>query len=328
MVIFVLPNQLIKIMRFFVLLFMFFVSQLFFSQTLVTESDTIPRDTTYWTKKNIAGLDFSQIAFMNWNAGGNSSVSGLLKGDFGRKYIRGNVLWNNEMMLRYGINKQEGRELRKTDDAFSFLSNYGYKKEPNSNWYYSARFSFNTQFTNGYAYPNIDNPISRLFAPAYIFLGVGSEYNKKELNLNFYFSPLTSKTTLVLDRRLADLGSFGVTKAVYDEEGNLLRRGRRSRNEFGMLFNSYWKKEIYKNMNLEHRLSLYSDYINNFGNIDVDWQLGVDMVVNQYVKANIGLHLIYDDDIKAKEEINGEQVAVGPKIQLKQALGIGVTYSF
>lgn len=315
-------------MRFFVLLFMFFVSQLFFSQTLVTESDTIPRDTTYWTKKNIAGLDFSQIAFMNWNAGGNSSVSGLLKGDFGRKYIRGNVLWNNEMMLRYGINKQEGRELRKTDDAFSFLSNYGYKKEPNSNWYYSARFSFNTQFTNGYAYPNIDNPISRLFAPAYIFLGVGSEYNKKELNLNFYFSPLTSKTTLVLDRRLADLGSFGVTKAVYDEEGNLLRRGRRSRNEFGMLFNSYWKKEIYKNMNLEHRLSLYSDYINNFGNIDVDWQLGVDMVVNQYVKANIGLHLIYDDDIKAKEEINGEQVAVGPKIQLKQALGIGVTYSF
>lgn len=328
MVIFVLPNQLIKIMRFFALLFMLFVSQLFFSQTLVTESDTIPRDTTYWTKKNIAGLDFSQIAFMNWNAGGNSSVSGLLKGDFGRKYIRGNVLWNNEMMLRYGINKQEGRELRKTDDAFSFLSNYGYKKEPNSNWYYSARFSFNTQFTNGYAYPNIDNPISRLFAPAYIFLGVGSEYNKKELNLNFYFSPLTSKTTLVLDRRLADLGSFGVTKAVYDEEGNLLRRGRRSRNEFGMLFNSYWKKEIYKNMNLEHRLSLYSDYINKFGNIDVDWQLGVDMVVNQYVKANIGLHLIYDDDIKAKEEINGEQVAVGPKIQLKQALGIGVTYSF
>jgi hypothetical protein len=35
-------------------------------------------------------------------------------------------------------------------------------------------------------------------------------------------------------------------------------------------------------------------------------------VVNEYVKTNIGLHIIYDDDIK-KEEVNGEQVTVGPK---------------
>ena len=156
-------------MRGFFLLFLLSCGQYIKAQTLVTESDTIPRDTTYWTKKNITGLDFSQIAFMNWNAGGNSSVSGLLKGDFSRKYVRGNVIWNNEMSLRYGVNKQEGRELRKTDDAFSILSNYGYKKDPISNWYYSARFSFNTQFTDGYAYPNTEDPISRLFAPAYLF---------------------------------------------------------------------------------------------------------------------------------------------------------------
>lgn len=315
-------------MKFFSFIIIFFFSFSLYSQLLLTESDTTKIDTSYWTHKNIAGLDFSQIAFVNWNAGGNSSVSGLLKGDFTRKYVRGNVIWNNEMMLRYGINKQEGRELRKTDDAFSFLSNYGYKKHPESNWYYSARFNFNTQFTDGYAYPDTDNPVSRLFAPAYIFLGVGSEYNRKDLNMNLYFSPLTVKTTLVLDQRLADLGSFGVTKAIYNEEGNLLKRGRKTRTEFGMLFNSYWKKEFYKNMFFEHRLSLYSDYINNFGNVDVDWQLNVDLVVNQYVKANIGIHMIYDDDIKAKEEVAGEQVTVGPKLQLKQALGIGVTYSF
>jgi hypothetical protein len=76
-------------MRGFFLLFLLSCGQYIKAQTLVTESDTIPRDTTYWTKKNITGLDFSQIAFMNWNAGGNSSVSGLLKGDFSRKYVRG-----------------------------------------------------------------------------------------------------------------------------------------------------------------------------------------------------------------------------------------------
>ncbi|MBA4152714.1 DUF3078 domain-containing protein [Flavobacterium sp.] len=309
-------------------LFLLLSSSVLFSQPIQTAKDSTLKDTTYWVQKKIVGLDITQIAFLNWNAGGNSSISGLFKGDFSRKYTKENVLWNNEMSIRYGINKQDDRELRKTDDAFSILSNYGYKTDINSNWYSSARFNFNTQFTNGYAYPNTDTPISKFFAPAYVFLGIGSEYNRKDWNANFYFSPLTLKTTFVLNQRLADLGSYGVTKAIYDEEGNLLKRGRKSRTELGMLFNNYWKTEIYKNMTLENRLSLYSDYLNNFGNIDVDWQLQVDMIVNEYVKANIGIHMIYDDDIKAKEEVNGEQITVGPKLQLKQALGIGVVYVF
>ena len=35
-----------------------------------------------------------------------------------------------------------------------------------------------------------------------------------------------------------------------------------------------------------------------------------------------------DDDIKAKEELEGKQVTVGPKIQLKQLLGVGIVYAF
>jgi hypothetical protein len=52
------------------------------------------------------------------------------------------------------------------------------------------------------------------------------------------------------------------------------------------------------------------------------------LVVNQYVKANIGARVVYDDDIKAKEEVNGTQVTVGPKAQLKQLLGVGIVYLF
>jgi hypothetical protein len=63
---------------------------------------------------------------------------------------------------------------------------------------------------------------------------------------------------------------------------------------------------------------LYSDYINKFGNIDIDYDLTLELVVNEYVKTNIGLHIIYDDDIKAKEEVNGEQVTVGPKPSLSK----------
>lgn len=288
----------------------------------------LPDSTSYWTKENVVGLDVSQITFVNWNAGGNNSVSGLLKGKFVRTYTKNSVQWKNELIARYGINKQEKQEVRKTDDQLQINSTFGYKTDTISNWYYAGKFNFNTQFANGYAYPNTSLAISKPFAPAYTFLGVGAEYSRKDLNLTLYLSPLTQKTTLVFDQRLANQGAFGVEKAIYDELGNLIREGKNIRNETGILITNQWKKEVYKNINFEHRISLYTDYINNFGNVDVDWQLQLDMTVNQYVKANIGTHLVYDDDIKSKEEKNGEQIIKGPKVQLKQLLGIGVTYSF
>lgn len=311
--------------KIFLLLALLF-STCFFAQNdeKTTTLDTI----SHWEKKNTAGLDISQIAFVNWNAGGVSSVSGLLKGNFIRKYQKGNLKWVNEMIIRYGINKQDGVELRKTDDALQINSTLGYRKDTISNWYSSAKFNFNTQFTNGYAYPNTSKAISKPFAPAYIFLGVGSEYVNKPKKLNVYISPITMKTTLVLDQTLANQGAFGVNKAIYDINGNLIKEGELYRMELGFLVTNFYKKEIYKNIIWENRLSLYSDYINRFGNIDVDWQMQLELVVNEYVKANIGAHFIYDDDIKAKEERNGEQVTLGPKLQLKQLLGVGLVYNF
>lgn len=297
-----------------------------FSQ--MVSNPKLPDTLSRWEKKNAIGFDLSEIAFLNWSAGGTSSVSGLFKGNFTRLYTLDNMKWNNELIVRYGLNKQDGIELRKTDDAFQFNSTLGYRKDTISNWYHSAKFNFNTQFTNGYNYPNTDLVISKPFAPAYIFLGVGAEYFNKEKKITVYISPLTLKNTFVLDQRLANQGAFGVVKATYDENGNLVSEGEKSKTEIGLLITSHYKKEVWKNINLENRLSLYSDYINNFGNIDIDWELQFDLVVNQYVKANIGVHIIYDDDIKAKEEIAGEQVTVGPKVQLKQVLGVGLVYTF
>lgn len=296
----------------------------------VNEPDSIiiPKVVSHWKKENIIGFDLNEIAFVNWNAGGNSAISGLVKGTFTRKYENGNLKWANELIMRYGVSKQDGVELRKTDDAFQFNSTFGYRKDTTSNWFHTAKFNFNTQFTNGYAYPNTELAISKPFAPAYTFLGVGAEFNNNKKNLQLYISPLTLKNTMVLDQRLADQGAFGVDKAIYDPlTGEKIKDGNNTRTELGFLFTSNYKTEIVKNIKLENKLTLYSDYINNFGNIDVDWQLQLDFIVNKYVRANINTHVIYDDDIKAKEEIDGEQVIVGPKIQLKQMLGVGLIYS-
>ena len=315
-----------RIKAFIILIFTFAFSYSAFSQVLIATS--IPDSTSYWEKTNTVGLDLNQASFVNWSVGGNNSVSILAKGNFIRKYTKGNINWVNELLVKYGLNSQEGQEVRKTDDQLQVNSTFGYRKDSLSNWYYSAKFNFNTQFTNGYSYPNTEVSISGPFSPAYIFLGVGTEYIRKDLGLSAYFSPLTDKTTLVMNNRLADEGAFGVDAAVYDEAGNKIRSGKNVRTEIGILVTNNIKRQIFKNVMLDHRLSLYTDYLNNFGNIDVNWQMMIDLVVNQYVKASIGTHIIYDDDIKATEELNGTVIKVGPKIQLQQTLAVGVTYSF
>lgn len=292
--------------------------------TTTKSTDTI----SHWTKKNIVGFDISQIAFVNWSAGGNSAISGLLKGDFFRVYAKGNQKWVNELIVRYGLNKQDGVELRKTDDLIQLSSTFGYRKDSITNWYHSAKFNFNTQFSNGYAYPNTERAISRLFAPAYIFLGVGAENASKLKHRIFYLSPFTFKTTFVLDQRLANQGAFGVTKAVLDSDGSIITNGKQTRTELGFLFTSYYKTEIAKNIMWVNKLVLYSDYINKFGNIDIDYDFRLDLTVNQHVKVNIGAQIIYDDDIKAKKQMDGKQVTVGPKLQMRQMLGVGLVYTF
>jgi len=290
----------------------------------VINSDTISR----WTNKNVLGIDISEMAFVNWNAGGTSAITGLLHGHIKRDYKDETQVWSNELIFRYGLNKQEGTELRKSDDVFRLNSTYGFKKDTLTNWYHSAKFNFNTQFTNGYNYPDTDNPISKPFAPAYTFLGIGSEYINKQQKFKAYLSPFTLKNTAVLDQELANSGAFGVKKAEYDSLGNMIKKGKKSRTEFGILITSSLDKEIFKNIFLKNRLTLFTDYFHNFGNIDVDWAFLADLKVNQYVKANIGLNLIYDEDIDVIKEENGVKINEGAKVQLKQVLGIGLEYTF
>src|SRR5690606_23824361 len=131
---------------------------------------------SFWKNTNSLGFDINQGTFSNWSAGGYSSVSGIVKGDFSRTYERGRSMWVSELQVRYGCNTQENVELRKTDDVLSINSSFGYKSSVRSNWYYSAKMTLNTQMANGYAYPNVEDPISRAFAPAYLFVGIGAEY--------------------------------------------------------------------------------------------------------------------------------------------------------
>jgi len=283
-----------------------------------------------WNQKNKAFVDINQVSFTNWNSGGSTSISGLLGVTSELNYRDKFFNWKNNVALRYGINKQEARELRKTDDLFEINSNMGYKPDSLSNWFYSARLNFRTQLTNGYNYPNIDEPISRLLAPGYLFFGGGMEYGKNIDKLSFYFSPITLKATFVLDEDLANTGSFGVKPAVLDAAGNIIVPGEQIRREVGVLITNSYEMEIIENINVKNQLSLYSDYINNFGNLDVDWRIDFDFKVNSFVRATLGSHLRYDDDVKTQipSNIEGEFDEAGAKVQWKQFLGVGFAVDF
>lgn len=286
---------------------------------------------SFWTKENTFGLNVSEAAFVNWNAGGNNAISGLSFFKFVRNYKFRYFKWDNNLDLRYGLNAQEGRQLRKTEDVIRLNSNLGYRRDTISNWYYSVQLNFNTQFSNGFKYPDRETPISRFMAPGYFFLGAGTSYISQNQKFNLYLSPLTQKSTFVLDQRLADSGAFGVTPAQRDADGNIIKEGENYFVELGFLITNNFEWDAAKNVNIRSRLNLYTDYLASFGNIDVDWELNVRLRVNKYILTTVGTHVIFDDDILFDQvkDANGNITEPGiQRIQFKQVLGIGVAYDF
>ena len=277
--------------------------------------------TSYWKNDRKLGLLVTQNTFENWLAGGDSSVAGILSFVANYNYKKGYLFWNNKIEARFGMNKKEDIDPRKTEDALRIESNYGYQKDSASNWYYSARFTLITQFAKGYKYPDTKNNISDFFAPAYMFLGLGTQFTSKSKRTKVYLSPLTNKTTFVLDQRLADNGAYGVKKAVKDSAGNIIKPGENIRAELGIQISGETTHTIIKNVILWNKAMLYSDYLDNYGTIDIDWQCRVRFVVNTNVETHIFLHLIYDEDSKDKKD----NIA---KVQFKQILGIGFSYAF
>ncbi|MGB5172228.1 MAG: DUF3078 domain-containing protein [Eudoraea sp.] len=286
---------------------------------------------SFWTKINRLGFNMSEVAFVNWNAGGDNAISAIGNMRFARNYKFRFINWDNDLSLKYGVNIQEGRKPRKTEDAIRLSSTFGYRNDTLSKWYYSVNLKFNTQFADGFKYPDRENPISTFMAPGYLFFGGGPSFIPEGKNFNLYLSPTTVKATFVLDESLANDGAFGVKKAVFDSNGNLIQKGENQFIEFGILVTNTWEKEIAKNIIMDHRISLFTDYIRRFGNIDIDWEMNFNFKVNSFFEANLGTQIIYDDDILFDTEIadDGTVLNTGvPKIQFRQVLSIGVVYTF
>jgi hypothetical protein len=82
------------------------------------------------------------------------------------------------LIVKYGLNKQDGIAIRKQKMPFNSIRLW-ISKDTISTWYHSAKLSFNTQFTNGFTYPNTEKSNSKPLLQL-IFMGVGAENIDKE----------------------------------------------------------------------------------------------------------------------------------------------------
>ncbi|WP_261387328.1 DUF3078 domain-containing protein [Chitinophaga pinensis] len=276
-------------------------------------NDTVP---AVWKKGGIFNLNINQGSLTNWAAGGDkfsfSVASNLNAYAF---YKKGKNNWDNVLDLAYGYVNTTSLGGRKSDDRIGITTKYGY--EIGKNLYLSALLDLRTQFTDGYLYSSVDSVkptlVSRFFSPAYVLLSPGLDYKPSD-QLSVFFSPVTARYVVVMDDHLAAQGAFGVDT------------GRHVKSELGAYLTVNWVKTLAKNIVYKTRMDLYSNYKNNPKNVDLFWTNSLNLQVNKYISANISLDMIYDDDVRVFE--NPKTGVLGPRLQVKQVIGVGFTAKF
>ncbi|MFL9845879.1 DUF3078 domain-containing protein [Flavobacterium rhizosphaerae] len=261
-----------------------------------------------WTKKGNASLMFNQSTFSNWIAGGENNISGTAGFNYDFNYKKGPWSWDNKIIASYGIVKTRNSAFaKKTDDRLMFNSVLG--KQATERWYYSAFVNFKTQFDKGYNYSTnedgaeVRDEYTEFMSPGYLLAGVGMLY-KKDDNFKINLSPLTGKFTFVdASRTLPDEAYFGV------KEGDWVR------SEFGFNASAYYKLDVLANVTFENILNLYSNYLEDPQNVDIDYQLNIVMKINRYLTTNLSFQTIYDDNAYKG-------------FQVRQVFGVAANYGF
>lgn len=301
-----------------------------FSTPFIVEQDTTTADTLKptptWVIKGNFAITFSQISLANWVAGGENAISGNGSTLITANYSKGKNKWDNTLDVGYGLTRQGKDKQIKNEDRIDISSIYG--RNASKKWYYSTMLGFKTQFAKGYKYPNDSTAISDFMAPAYLQLSLGMNYKPNNL-FNVMISPVSGKLTIVNVQELANKGSFGVTPAKYDENGNLIKQGENTRTELGgsvkiLYTNEFWQKKV----GFRSKTEFFSNYMDKPQNIDISWDITIEFRITTYISAKVQTWMLYDNDQKVEvKSQNGETKKVS-KVQVKEMLGIGFAYKF
>ena len=265
-----------------------------------------------WTKGGTISLLFNQAAFnAEWLGGGTSNYAGNLAISYDFNYRNGKWTWDNKILADYGITRIKDDDFaKKTNDRLELNSVLGYQIN-DSKWSYSYFMNFRTQIAKGYAFGEDVNgnetrtEITNFLSPGYLQTGPGLLWKDSD-NLKVNIAPATARLIFVDDVYTTAVGYVDGSYFGVDA-------GKSTRFEFGAAIGAYAKFNLMENISMENILNLYSNYLEDPQNVDVDYTMNLVMQVNSFISANIAFQAIYDDN------------AIGA-FQIREALGLGVNF--
>lgn len=294
--------------HFYVLLFCMILFPL---QSFAQEE--VEEDPDGWKTSGKIQILFNQSAFnAEWTGGGTSNISGNFLLDYDFSYKKGPLTWDNKLIANYGLTRTNGDDFtKKTSDRLELNSIVG-KEFAESNWSYTYFANFRTQFAPGYEYgtdPDTGEAFrtekTNFLSPAYLQTGPGLMWRKSE-NLFMNIAPATARFIFV--------DSFFTSGPEYNDGDYFgVDAGKSMRFELGASLNAFAKYDIVENVTMEHNLSLYSNYLEDAQNVDIDYLLNVNMSINEYLSTNLIFQAIYDDN------------AVGA-FQIREVFGVGFNF--
>ena len=270
----------------------------------------VKKDTLWTTRGNVAIL-LNQTGFSDWVGGGTNNFSGTIKFDYEWEFEDQGWNWLTNFDSAYGLAKYKNAPFaRKIDDRILLQSIIG--KEFTKNLSFSAFFNFTSQIGNGYKYSKdsdnneIRELTTRIFSPAYFQLGSGFLWKKDE-KLWINYSPIASRLILVSQKFTQDLKSgdtyFGVPP------------NKSSRYELGANLTFHSEGNLLENVKYKQDLKLFSNYLEDASNVDLDYLAQIDVDVNPILSTQLIFQLIYDDNAISRLQVR-EVFGVGLQLKL------------
>jgi len=296
-------------------------SQLLMAQKIVVKPQ-------YWKFRTEAAFVFSQSALTNWVKGGENSISSLLDitgyADYNNKSLK--ISSSNFGRIKLGFQKSGDNPVRKNVDLIETNSKFNHKAF--GKFDFSGIMLFKTQLAPGYSYAKVNSKdtailVSKMFNPVTLTVGLGLDFKPfKKTSINF--SPFSYKGTYMTDTANIDQTKYGIPK------------NKKSLNEPGASFMISNEFKPARNITLTNRLQLFTNYIHNPMNIDVDWEVIGLVNLNWFTDIRFNTHLIFDDDTKTVELDDEKQPIKLPdgslkktaRVQFKEMLGISLVFRF
>lgn len=259
-----------------------------------------------WLKEARTLVQFTQNYISpNWYKGGNSSLAMLtiLKGDI--KYKQGNFVWENTGEWRMGLSTtgktDTVHKVNVTDDQFKIYSKAGY--EVYSKLFVSAAVDFQTTLLPSWK-TNSQQLKSAIMTPIRFNMTAGMDYKPVDW-VTINFSPVNFKLVhaAISDSMRVQVTDFGIDK------------GNKTLAEIGSSLRVEMKYKPLREIELYSLLYLYT----NYRQVEFDWQIEVDFIINRFLSTHLTLHPRFDSTVKSTEPQH---------LQFKELLSIGFNHRF